>query len=333
MRAAGVLLVVGAINTLLAQTPIQVDVDLVRVPCDVTDRNGAVVSNLRPEEFSIIADGEPQLIRYVWREFDLPLRIGLICDVSGSQSAFVRRHKQTVAQFLSDILTEKDRAFLVAIASQQRLVVDLTSSAESLSQGLSRLGSDANPILGEPCEGTSGGVKHSSVARRRGWPCGGTALWNGVYFSAKSRLKQMEGRKALLILTDGLDTGSDHTLMDGLEACQSADTMVYGILYTENPYLPALINPMTAPLALSMLKAQIAKGKRDVNRIAMETGGASFDGRHVPLREIFARIEQDLREQYVLGFTPAIHTAGVHKIKVTVTRPGLQVRARQWYSR
>lgn len=341
MKAALAIACTFELARLCAQTPIRVEVDLVRVPCVVTDQNGALITDLKREDFSILDNGSPEEVKYLWRESEAPLLFGLVADVSGSQNAFVRRHQQTLHQFLSTVLGTEDRAFLVSIMNQQRLAADLTQSADALREGIETLRSFDNPILGDPCSGAGSGSdsKPRHGARRkvrargnRGVPCGGTALWNGVYYSARLRLQGQPGRKALLLLTDGIDTGSDHGLTDAIEACQAADTMVYGILYSASPYLVGVLNPLGAPLAIPLLRAHVARGKRDVERIALETGGATFPGKQVSLQNIFARIQDELRNQYVLAFQAGTHTPGAHKIEVRVTRPGLRVRARQWYA-
>src|SRR5712692_2828199 len=86
---------------LLAPPDIRVDVSLVRVPCVVTDANGAPVRGLRREDFIVLEDGVPQEVKYLWQELDLPLTVGLIADVSGSERRFVREHRETVVQFLT----------------------------------------------------------------------------------------------------------------------------------------------------------------------------------------------------------------------------------------
>lgn len=299
---------------LLAQPPtvFREDVNLVRVPCTVRDSNGAAAHDLRSDEFVVLDDGVPQQVKYIWQESDLPLTVGLIADCSCSQSSFLSQQRQTLMQFVSRILSPQDRAFLVSVAEQQKLVTDLTSSVESLRAGTEGLGIEEAAVLGEPCSG-----ENPTVWSRHSPPCGGKTLWNGVFFAAKLKLRPQAGRKAMLLLTDGWDTGSDRGVTDAIEACQGADTVVFSIRY--NPYkfsLPAL-----------------TRGQHDLQRIARETGGLAFEGESDKLPAIFDRIEADLRSQYVLGYTPsaAQNPGSYHKIKVKVTRPGLAVRARQGY--
>ncbi|HLJ44916.1 MAG TPA: VWA domain-containing protein [Bryobacteraceae bacterium] len=321
-----------------SQPSIRVDVRLVRIPVVATDADGKVVHDLRREEFAVTEDGVPQEIKYLWRDIDLPLNVGLIADDSNSQMGFIRKHRDTMAAFLRRVVSPSDRAFIVSVASQQVLVTDLTQSTDELAGGIASLksGNAEGEILGEPC-GTEKDdpeehhrKKHAAPLRRR-FPCGGTALWNGVYYSAKLKLKPLTGRKALLVLTDGWDTGSDHGLEDTIEACQGADAVVYAFRTAQSPYLASALNPAAAPLLIPLMKSKLAKGKRELERLTLETGGATFTGSP---EDAFVQIEAELRGQYVLAYTPAstAKPGATHKLKVTVARPGLRVRARATYT-
>jgi len=309
---------------LLAQPPpdFQVDVNLVRIPAVVRDANGAPVRGLRREEFIVREDGIQQEVKYAWQESDLALTVGLIADVSGSEYKFVVQHRQTVLQFLSHILSQNDRAFLVSVEQQQRLLGDSTHSIESLYDATERLGTQEAEILGDPCLG------HRQWALMYNLGCGGTALWNGVFFSAKLKLRSQSGRKAMLLLTDGWDTGSDHGLADAIEASQSADAIVYAIRYVDPEW-----QTMPKSWAVNSVMHDLERGKRNLDRITRETGGLAFEGASDTLPEVFDRIEADLRSQYVLAYTVPKPARGRRhrKIEVQVTRPGLKVRAREGY--
>jgi VWFA-related protein len=163
-------------------------------------------------------------------------------------------------------------------------------------------------------------------------------LWNGVFFAARLKLQAQSGRKAMLLLTDGWDTGSDHRLTEAIQACQAADATIYSIRYVD----PALLLPNT----IQKLKPSTERGikrrmerifavaKRDLQRISHETGGKTFEGESANLPAVFNEIETAIRSEYVLGFIdPAAgQRNSYHKIKVRVKRPGLVVRARDGYS-
>src|SRR5262249_27731596 len=141
-------------------------------------------------------------------------------------------------------------------------------------------------ILGEPCRGSQRKLK---LIKRRGVPCGGTALWQGVYWAARLKMKSTEGRKALIILSDGFDTGSDHGLEDAIEAAQSAETPVYTI-----KFVSAIAAPLLPVVAL----------RHGMDKLSDETGGTAYGILHGDIAKVFDQIEQDLRNLYVLGYTP-----------------------------
>jgi VWFA-related protein len=193
-----------------AQTPdIHIDVNTVTVAYTVSDRNSAPVKDLRREDFTLLDGGRATAIRSFWQESSLPLTIGLVADVSGSQMGVIRSHRDTILHFLSQVMGPQDKAFIVTVANQVKLVTDLTGSLDELRAGVDELkvGGRAGTQLGEPCT-------HHLVFRL-GMPgpgCGGTILWDGVYAAALLKMKPLTGRKALIVLTDGLDTGSMHNL-------------------------------------------------------------------------------------------------------------------------
>jgi len=349
-----VLALIGAGLVLQAQPPdngpanLHVDVSLVRVPVVVRDSNGAPVRDLKREDFVVLENGVPQDIKYLWQELDLPLTVGLIADISGSEYKFVEQHRDTIAQFLERVLSPKDRAFIVSVATQQRLVTDVTSSIDELQNGAANIGRRSSEILGEPCAGDAKDSKARAAAVRYGVPCGGTALWNGVFYSARLKLRRQPGRKAMLLLTDGWDTGSDHDVTDAIEASQAADTMVYSVRYLDpavagtakTPKKYWIWNPIAAPGILLTDRAirrerqqALGRAKLDLDRIAHETGGLAFDSSTDKLADIFDRIDTDLRNQYVLGYSTSAAAGGqrYRKIEVKVGRPGVTVRARQGY--
>ncbi len=292
---------------------IRVDVGLVTVTCEVTDRGGAPAKNLRIEDFDLRDNGREQKIDSLWQEQDLPLTIGLLVDVSGSQSAFIEQHRRAVTQFLSQILGPKDRAFLVTIGPEAKLVADLTGSIDQLRRAAEHMDplQSAGTIFGESCLQT---------IPVRG--CGGTALWNGVYASARQKMRWVQGRKALIVISDGFDTGSPHSLSDSIEAVQESASVVYAIKY---------VDPTVTPASAGITRRKSAL--RGLERLTDETGGYTFPDPGDRLTEVFARIEQGLRNQYVLGFTPPVEARDgrFHKLEVKMRPRGLTVRARIGY--
>jgi len=298
---------------LSAQTPdIRIDVDLVTVACSVTEHGGAPVRDLKAEDFTLRDNGQAREIQSFWQEKDLPLTVALVADVSGSQAAFVRSHREAVEAFLKQVIGPRDRAMIVEVAKQAWLISDLTGSPDTLSAAVKEIGTPEgkeSPILGDPCRNAS--FPHS---------CGGTALWHGLYYTAKA-LKPVNGRKAIVVLSDGMDTGSDISLTNLIEMAQSAGAVVYSIKYAN-------------PMRFISLSATIAQAvSRGLERLSRETGGLAFPNPGRKTAEIFAQIESDLRNMYVLGFNPPedARDGQFHKLEVKVAAKDLVVRARAGY--
>ncbi len=294
------------------QPDIRVDVDLVTVACAVDNRNGTPAGGLKAEDFRLFDNGQPRAIRDFWRESDLPLTVALVADVSGSQAGFVGSHREAIAQFLAQVIGPRDRAMVVEVAGKTLLLSGLTGSSAELRAAVEKIGTPAGrqaPLLGPAC-------------RNKAFPhaCGGTALWHGLYYTAKE-LKPVTGRKAIVVLSDGMDTGSDVPLNDVIEMTQAAGTAVYSIKYAN-------------PLRFLSIGGAIAQAvSHGLDRLSRETGGLTFPNPGRRSGEVFARIESDLRNTYVLGFSLAAgaRDGTFHTLKVEADRPELTVRARSGY--
>jgi len=305
-------LIVAAVLNAQQNPDIRVDVDLVTVACSVTDHAGAPARDLKAEDFNLRDNGQPVEIRNFWQESDLPLTVALVADVSGSQAGFIKGHREAVAQFLRQAIGPRDRAMIVEVSQQARLISDLTGSLEDLNAGVEKIGTregNQSPMLGPPCRNT-------------GFPrsCGGTALWHGLYYTARE-MQHLTGRKAIIVLSDGLDTGSDIGLTGLIEMVQSAEVVVYSIKYAN-------------PMRFISITATIAQAvSRGLERLTRETGGLIFPNPGRKTSEVFSQIESDLRNMYVLGFSPRddARDGKFHKLDVKIVGKDLVVRSRAGY--
>ena len=317
-------LLIGALlipaSSFRAQQPqISVQVKAVNVLATVRDNHGQIVSNLSKDDFVLEEDGRPQTITYFARETDLPLTLGLVVDTSLSQQRVIEQERAAGQSFLSNMLRQdKDQAFVIHFDREVELLQDLTSSVDVLARAL-RLLEISQPDRND-------GASRSG----RG---GGTLLYDAVYLASNEEMKKQQGRKALIVLTDGVDRGSKESLETAIETAQAADTVVYSILFADD-------RPFQRPRGFGMggggrryPQQERPDGKKVLERISRETGGRLFEvsGKQT-IQQIFSSIEEELRNQYNLGYTPRADVGpGYHKIAVTTKQKDLVVQARDGY--
>ncbi len=286
---------------------IKVEVAVVNVLCSVRDKRGALVKDLTQEDFEIYEDGKRQQIRYFSRESDLPLTLGLLVDVSRSQERLIEAEKRAAAQFFAQVLRKQDLAFLISFGSDVQLEQDLTNSQRLLRAALEglRVRSDASGLHPGPVP---------TISRPRG-----TVLFDAVYLAAREKLSGEVGRKALVLITDGVDMGSRVKPAEALEAAQKADAVIYSVHYFD-------------PGAYGGL--WIRASDEDLKNMSQQTGGRLFRvGRNRTLEAIFDEIQQEMRSQYSLGYTSSnpARDGGFRRIEVRTRRPDLKVQARKGY--
>jgi Ca-activated chloride channel family protein len=289
---------------LRAQDAIKVDVNLVNVAVSVRDSSGALVDGLTQDDFEVIEDSAPQKIAYFAKGNDVPLTLGLVVDASGSQDHFEKQHEHDLDTFLKAVLGPNDRAFLVGFANYVRLVSDFARSGTEMMQQWKLYGKKPQnfPELGP----------HESREL-------GTAFYDSIFYSIEDKLAKENGRRALLIFSDGEDNSSSHDMMTTIEEAQQANVQLFAIRYTQKEH--------------GKLTARNQYGVRVMDRIARETGGMHIDAQEVDPRTYFKSIAEELRTSYELGYYPS--SAGkddtFRKIVVRVKKPGLTVRSRTGY--
>ena len=206
---------------------LSVDAKLVNIPVVVLDKKGAMVRNLTKDNFEIKVDDHPQTIHYFNVDKDLPLTLGLLVDTSGSQRSVIDEERTASSAFLDDMLNgpaDRDKAFVVQFARQTDLLQDVTSSKPKLQAGLKQLNI---PDSGGGNSGTDADTNGGGPARAHG----GTTLYDALFLSSDELMGKQKGRKAVIILSDGVDNGSKESLASSIEAAQRADTIVYAIYY------------------------------------------------------------------------------------------------------
>ncbi len=345
-------------------TTLAVQVNVVNVLATVRDKHGKIISGLSKQDFALTEDGHPQNIRYFTRETDLPLSLGLLVDTSLSQRRVLDKEKTASHSFLDQMVREdKDKAFIIHFDREIELLQDFTSSHAQLEAALEQLQA---PQFTQ----TSGGGSPDPDAGsgrgsgRRGNGGGGTHLYDAVYLAtddADGLMSKQQGRKALIILSDGVDRGSKETLEGAIASAQRADTIVYSILFKDDeqgfgnrggfggprigmggggpygggPYGGAGGGGMGRRGGGRYPSEERPDGKKILEQISKQTGGRLFEvSKKQPIDDIYSQIEEELRNQYSLGYTPdraGAAAEGYHKIQLTTNHKDAVVQARDGY--
>jgi VWFA-related protein len=349
---------------------LNVDARLVNIPVVVHDKKWALVQNLTKDNFILTVDNKPQTIRYFNLDTDLPLTLGLLVDTSQSQREVIDDERTASSAFLDDMLNgpaDRDKAFIVQFAKQTDLLQDVTSSKPKLQAGLKQLntqdfgssrGSGSGSGSGSDTDSTSSG----SGPGRHG---GGTTLYDALFLSSDELMSKQTGRKAVVILSDGVDSGSKESLGSSIEAAQRSDTIVYAIYFkgrgdggSQNPNnqggYPGGRRGGGYPGGGGGYPgggggypggrggnrpSEIARpdGKKILQRMADETGGRLFEvSKKETVADIYKQIGAELRAQYRLGYTPDKDTAsdGYHRIDLSLTKSSpkdLYIQTRDGY--
>src|SRR5579863_1428981 len=224
------LLPIAAVPLMSKQAPsISVDVRMVTMFAAVRDKHAHLVNNLTKDDFVLEQDGRPQAITYFTRDSDLPLTLGLLVDTSMSQRRLLDQEREASHVFLDHVLREdKDKAFVIHFDYEVELLQDLTSSRQKLEASLDQLGAPQFSQTRGSDPDADGGGRGSY-----GHHGGGTLLFDAVYLASHDLMQKQQGRKALIVLTDGVDRGSKESLQDAIETAQRADTLVYSILFAD----------------------------------------------------------------------------------------------------
>jgi VWFA-related protein len=329
-------------------TTLSVQVKVVDVLASVRDRHGRLVNHLTKDDFVLSEDGRRQTIRYFSREADLPLTLGLLVDTSMSQRRVLDQERSASHGFLDQMLrANQDKAFIIHFDREVELLQDLTSSHEKLKGALASL---TTPQLtgtsgGDPSDQGGGQGRGGQGRHRMG---GGTLLYDAIYLASDELMKKQPARKAVIVLSNGVDRGSKESLGTAIETAQKADTAVYSILHDDEESYGQRRGGfgMGGPMGGGGMgrhgggghrlpEGPRPDGKKILERISKETGGGFFEvSKKQTVAQIYAQIEEELRNQYSLGYTPergGAQEAGYHKIQLAAQPKGLVVQTRDGY--
>lgn len=292
---------------------LKVNVDVVQFFFNVKDKKGGFVGNLPKDDFQLLEDNKPQTIKYFSADSNLPLTLGILIDSSASQERVLGMEQEVGGAFLQQILREKDMAFVIDFNIRVSLLQDFTSNARRLKAALNSVRIDSG-----------GQAVVSSLPGQGGGPVPtigdpkGTLLYDAVVLASHDEMGQQVDRKAMILLTDGEDQGSQYKLRDAIEAAQKADTIVYVLLCADRGFYGF----------------SGYSGDSAMKKMTQETGGRLIEVGNKPekLKAAFDQISQELRSQYYIGYVPTNTNkdGGFRRVEIK-TKEGYKIQARSGY--
>jgi Ca-activated chloride channel homolog len=268
-------------------TTLKIDTKLVAVTAIARAESGQAVAGLTRQDFLLKEDGKPQSITYFSPSSDLPLTLALMVDTSGSQRDFVADEIADSRDFFPALMTKpQDRAVLIQFDSEILELAELTNSVPKLEDALEKL------------------------SEKRGDLAGQTRLYDAISTVSHLELGEQLGRRAMVILTDGGDSGSETKIGAAIAEAQRADIMIYSVYYSNG-----------------------GGNKSALQRLSAATGGRVFTvDSKMSLKQVYTAINDDMRLAYELGYRPPdSHPNKFHKIELTTVDKKLTTQTRKGY--
>jgi VWFA-related protein len=289
---------------------LKVSVNVVQLFFNVKDKKGALIPSLTKDDFELFEDGKPQTLKYFTADSNLPLTLGILIDSSGSQARVLEMEKEVGGAFLNDILRDKDEAFVIDFDVNVDLLQDFTNDVRRLKAALNKAKINTGGGGGS-LPGLGGGPIPTSNPR-------GTLLYDAVYLAAHDQLAHEVGRKAMILLTDGEDQGSQLRIRDAIEAAQKSDSICYVLLIADRGFYGGMGY----------------SGDSEMKKLANETGGRVIEvgNKFDKLKDAFEQIARELRSQYNIGYTPTNSALDGTFRKVEIhAKQGYKIQARSGY--
>jgi VWFA-related protein len=336
----------------------------VLLPVVVEDKHGALVTNLTAKDFTLTEDGRPQVIKSFTSQSNLPFRLGLLVDTSHSVSSALDSERKAAGKFIDLMLpadpktgVQGDEAFLIHFDREVELLEDFTNSRDKLHHELDGMGPTSQEHNNQGPE-SSGGDRGGNGGYGHGGHGGGTQLYDAIYLASDELMKPKSGRKALIVFSDGADSGSKETLNDAIDAADRANLQVFTIYFKGEEDHSGNGFPGSGGHHGGMggggypgggggypggggghhggnPKSEAGvDGKKIMEQIASRTGGQFFEAKKKDnLDDIYNQIAASLRQQYLLSYTPdKVDTdGGFHKIVLTTSKSDLIVITREGY--
>ncbi|MGB9253483.1 MAG: VWA domain-containing protein [Candidatus Korobacteraceae bacterium] len=284
------------------------EVNVVNLFYNVKDKHGMLIPNLTKDDFQVFEDGKPQTVKYFSAESNQPLTLGIMIDTSASQTRVLDIEQEACTQFLKAVLRDKDLAFVINFDVDVDLDQDFTNNVRDLAHALNKMQINAGMGGGPP--GLGGGPIPTTPR--------GTLLYDAIYLGADEKLKNEVGRKAMIIFTDGEDQGSRLRIQDAIEAAQKADAICYVILIADRGFYGGFGY----------------SGDSEMHKLAEATGGRVIEvgNKQDKLKAAFDQIQNELRSQYNIGYTPTNNKLDGSYRKLQIKAKGdYKIQARQGY--
>jgi VWFA-related protein len=271
-------------------------VKVVNLLATVQTKKGEIVRDLGRDDFLVAENGHPQKIQYFSKESDLPLTLGLLIDTSMSQERVMEAERGASFRFLDSVLREKlDQVFIMTFDVGTWLRLGLTGSRKELEDALAFVDTPTRREL-------------QAIG-------GGTALYDAVQKASVEIMRERQGRKALIVLSDGEDVNSRTPLEQAIDSALRAETLIYSIYFTD-------------------ASRSLGTGRGVLARMSRETGGGFFEvTKKLSIGQVFSLIEEELRSQYSIGYVSdqPVRAPEFRKVQLSTKQKGLVVQSRDRY--
>jgi VWFA-related protein len=350
-------------------TTLHVQAREVLLPVTVRDKHGALVTNLQKSDFTLSEDGRPQVIKSFTRQSNLPFQVGLLVDTSRSVLGAMENERKAATKFVDDMLPgdpaapatgaaaapalpSNDQAFLLHFDREVELLQDFTSSRDKLHHEI-----DAMTPTSRSQDDREGPETTGDDRQRQRGGRGGTQLYDAIFLASDELMKPKDGRKALVLFSDGVDRGSKESMSEALDSAEHANVVIYAIYFKgeqersgDNGFPGGRRGGIGYPgggggypgggggypgggRRGGSSEPQV-DGKKIMEQIATRTGGRFFEAKkRENLEEIYGIISEELRGQYLLTYTPdqVDKDGGYHKVALKANKDDLSVSTRQGY--
>jgi VWFA-related protein len=335
-------------------TTIPVVVKEVNLLAVVRDKKGQAITNLTKNDFVLEQDGRAQTIKQFTNESDLPITVGLLADTGPGQRKALADERKAGTDFVNRLREDRDKAFVLHFDKEVELLQDVTASHDKLDRGIDSIS------VGDQTSSGSGKHRDDEDRDRQHFFFGGGLLNDAIFLTADEVLKPVNGRKVVILFSDGVDRDSKVSLTRAIEAAQRADMTIYCV-YVPSEKEQEQQNENTSgrrrgggfpggggsPFpgggypggggggrgrSQQPPHENRADGKKVLQHIASETGGHYFEiSKKLTASDVYGQITDELHHQYSLSYTPDRAEAGHHKLHLATRKSDLSVQTREGF--